>query len=295
MLSTLDIPELEIIRDCLFHSAAKIPTLITHKLVAVTNKKYLKLALNTKNIVGIVTTADLSADVPDNYGLAITKNPISILWKIHSLLGETKNYYWKDFESRISHQAQISDFACIPSENVTIGKNSVVSENVVIAERTIIGDDVFIGPNTTIGTNAFEIGNFDGAQHLIKSVGGVYIGNNSKILSNVAIARSCFPAFTVIKDNVFVDNLVHIAHDCQIEESVKIIAGSVISGRVNLHRNVMVGGNVVIANGLTVGENSRVSLGSVVIEDVPSHETVTGNFAVRHFQFIRNHKRQFSS
>ncbi|MGN1151821.1 MAG: hypothetical protein ACI4SN_06650 [Lachnospiraceae bacterium] len=51
-----------------------------------------------------------------------------------------------------------------------------------------------------------------------------------------------------------------------------------------------VGVNATISNRIQVGNHARVSLGSVVTKDVKDGQTVTGNFAIDHTDFINNLK-----
>jgi UDP-3-O-[3-hydroxymyristoyl] glucosamine N-acyltransferase len=46
--------------------------------------------------------------------------------------------------------------------------------------------------------------------------------------------------------------------------------------------NCWVGAGAVISNMLTIGQNADIKLGSVVIEDVPATQALSGNFAVSH-------------
>jgi len=107
-------------------------------------------------------------------------------------------------------------------------------------------------------------------------VGGVQIHEDVEIGRFVAIDRGSL-GDTIIRRGVRIDNLVHIAHNCDIGEHTLIVAGSVICGSVKIGRNCYIGARSVIRHRLTIGDNVIIGMGSVVTKDVPSGECWMGN------------------
>ena len=83
--------------------------------------------------------------------------------------------------------------------------------------NSIIGDNVTIGDGTKVGQSWFWF--YIRLQTMtplkIFHIGRVIIQNNVNINSNCTIDRGSFTD-TVIGENTFIDNLVHIAHNVTI-------------------------------------------------------------------------------
>ena len=120
------------------------------------------------------------------------------------------------------------------------------------------------------------------------SAGRVVLEDYVEIQHLSCVDRGVFGGETLIKKYAKIDNLVHIAHDDIIGERTHIVAGTALGGRVTIGSDSWTGINATISNGITIGDDATVSLGSVVTRDVPSDETVTGNFAIDHKKFLDN-------
>ena len=156
-----------------------------------------------------------------------------------------------------------------------IGKRSNISSGVFI-ECTILGDDVYVAPNTVIGKLGFSFTPDTGNTFLTPHIGAVTIGDGTNIGSCCTIDRGLIDN-TIIGDYVMIDNLVHIGHNCVIEDFC-ILAGQVgLSGSVKLQKNVMMGGDVSIKDNITIGENSIIAGASKVFKDFPKNSKIGGN------------------
>ena len=156
-----------------------------------------------------------------------------------------------------------------------IGKRSNISSGVFI-ECTILGDDVCVAPNTVIGKLGFSFTPDTGNTFLTPHIGAVTIGDGTNIGSCCTIDRGLIDN-TIIGDYVMIDNLVHIGHNCVIEDYC-ILAGQVgLSGSVKLQKNVMIGGDVSVKDNITIGENSIIAGASKVFKDFPKNSKIGGN------------------
>ena len=279
----------KIVRDTSFFSFGKIPTRINNRVVPVGNRNHVNdLGKYSNEIVGVICTPELVESIPRSLGCAVSKNPNEFIFKASRILLERRDYFWREFESEIHETAIIHPTAYISKYNVRIGEGANIGPNAVVEEGTSMGANCFVGPNTTIGTSAYEIVDVEGVARLMPQCGGVRIGDNVTFLSNVTVARCCFPTVTEIGDQCSFDNLVHVGHDSVLGRRVKMTACSMISGRVTLEDDVYVGPNVTVSNGLTVGRQARISLGSVVTKNVQAGATVTGYFAIDHARFLKS-------
>ena len=160
---------------------------------------------------------------------------------------------------------------------VKIGLNTIIEHNVVIFSGTKIGNNCLIRANTTIGSDGFGFErDCKGKPVKFIHLGGVHIGNNVEIGSNVAIAKGTL-SNTIIEDDVKIDNLVHVAHNCVIKKGAFVIASSVLCGGVNVGKNAWVAPNSTVSQKVNIGDKSIIGLGAVVRKDVEQGSVVVGN------------------
>ncbi|HTN46470.1 MAG TPA: hypothetical protein VL098_09000 [Flavipsychrobacter sp.] len=165
----------------------------------------------------------------------------------------------------------------VVGENVRIGNNTVVLHNTVIEDNTVIGDHCNIGTNVSIGGEGFGYEKDENGRYLvIRHVGNVEIHDYVDIGNNVCIDRGVTGS-TVIKNNVKIDNLVHISHGVTIGANSLIIAFAMLGGSSTIGENVWVAPSSAIMNQKSVGDNALVGMGAVVVKDVAAATTVAGN------------------
>lgn len=285
-----EIDGLEIVRECYFSYCGKIGTELPNSLVWLEDSKYLEHLLGQTNIAGVVCSPNLANQIDNRIGLAIAPKPRQILNKIQDKISQIKGFQWQEFPAIISQTSVIHPSAIISPTDVIIEDDVEIGPGTVIYPRTVIEKGCRIGANTTIGCESFENNNVNGLQQRFCQSGGVLIKQNASVFSNACIVRATYGGFTTIGRNTMIDNLVHIAHDVQVCDNVKIIACAEISGRVHIGANSTIGMNATILNGINIGENSNVSLGAVVTKDVANNTRVSGNFAIQHNKFLQNLK-----
>lgn len=160
---------------------------------------------------------------------------------------------------------------------VVIGEKCRIGANCVLLEGTIIGDHTSIGPNSTIGHVGFGYAREDdGSPVLIPHSGGVRIGSHVDIGANTCIDRGTLED-TVVEDDVKIDNLVHIAHNCRVERAAFVIATAILCGGVRVGPRAWVAPNASVLEQLSIGSDATVGLASTVIRDVPDGATVVGS------------------
>lgn len=193
----------------------------------------------------------------------------------------------------ISANAQIGDnvaiFAgAIIGENVSIGANTIIFANVVIYYNCVIGARCLIHSGAVIGADGFGY-QWDGEKHLkVPQIGNVIVGDDVELGANSTIDRARFGT-TVIGDGTKIDNLVHIAHNCQIGKHC-IFAGLVgVSGSVEIGNNVVAGGQSGFADHLKIGDGVKVFAKSGVMNDMPAGVICGGLPAQEYREGIREY------
>lgn len=161
-----------------------------------------------------------------------------------------------------------------------IGANTTVEAHAKIGARTIlhpqvhfgagceIGEDGEIHPHTTIGSDGFGYArDKDGRLQKLPQLGVVILGDRVEIGAGCAIDRAAFDV-TRIRSGTKLDNLVHIAHNCDIGEDGAIAAGFMIAGSSKLGKRFMTGGNSVVTDHVTVHDDVTLAGRSSVTNDV---------------------------
>jgi len=192
-------------------------------------------------------------------------------------------------------------------KNVRIGKNSFIGSNSIIESNVSIGDDCIIGSFVII-KNSLIFNNVhiqDGAKIGVKGFGFIPIKNKNmrtphigkviledgvEIGANCTIDRGSLTD-TIIGQNTFLDNQVHVAHNVKIGKNC-MIAGQVgFAGSATLGDNVAIGGQAGISGHLKIGNNVKIGGGSGVINDIPDNHQVMGYPAVPLKEFVKQRKK----
>lgn len=164
---------------------------------------------------------------------------------------------------------------CVVEADCRIGNNCRIDAGVVIRRECTLGNRVIIQANSVIGSEGF--GNArDGERWIrIPCFGGVEIGDDAEIGSNVTIDRGNFEP-TIIGEGARIDNLVQIAHNCSIGPHAAIAAQAGLAGSTIVGRGAIIAGQAGFAGHLTVGAGAFVGAQAGVSKSVEPGAKVTG-------------------
>lgn len=235
---------------------------------------------------------DVLAIVCEGYEDITTPHIISINPRLDFMRVVGTFFAEKDIPAGIHPTANIEDGAII-GQNVTIGAHCHIGPKVIVGDNTIIlpncsiygkvtiGCDCYIKPGVVIGGPGFGFEDDESGVPLhFPHTGEVIIGSHVYIGANTTIDRATIDA-TVIEDNVKIDNLVHVAHNCIIHENTLITAGAIFSGGVEVGKQSWIAPNCSIHQQTRIGEHCTVGMGSVVLKNVKDGRTVFGNPAMK--------------
>lgn len=282
-----------VVRDVDFDTLGYVTHRINKRrlLVYAGNEKFLRLALQNPFVVSVIVNDRLVGMVPDHIGCIVSTRPEYDFFDLnHKIIG-ARGYSGPEFKTKVGRNCQISAHAVIPEKNVSIGDGTVIHAGVIVHENTYIGRNCVIRSNTVVGSDGFEYKRFDSNLKYITHGGGVFIDNEVQIHSNCTIDQGLFGEPTRIGRNTCIDNLVHVAHGVDIGAGCIIAAGVVFAAAVVVGDASRIDPNSTIAHEVVLGERCYVTMGSVVASDVPAGAKVSGNFAVEHRKFVREHVR----
>jgi UDP-3-O-[3-hydroxymyristoyl] glucosamine N-acyltransferase len=151
-----------------------------------------------------------------------------------------------------------------------VGARSILHPHVFLGAGCQLGEDCEIHPHTSIGSDGFGYAvDSNGKPRKISHLGNVIIGDGVEIGSNCAIDRATLTS-TRIRSGTKLDNICHIAHNCDLGENGFFTAGFMMGGSTKIGRQFITGGNSVVTAHITVGDNVVLSGRSSVTNDVPN-------------------------
>ena len=158
---------------------------------------------------------------------------------------------------------------------VRIGSDFVAHAGVVVREQVHIGDRVVLHPGVVIGADGFGFAPSPQGAVKIPQTGTVVIEDDVEVGANTTVDRATLGA-TIIRRGAKLDNLVMIAHNCEVGAGSFLAAQVGIAGSTKLGRGVQMGGQAGAAGHLTIGDGAQVAAQSGVPSSVPAGRIVGG-------------------
>lgn len=170
-------------------------------------------------------------------------------------------------------------------ENSTIGEGCTIYPHVTLREGIRIGNRVIIHSGTVIGSDGFGYVFDEGRYYKIPQVGGVIIGDDVEIGSNVSVDRAT-TGNTVIGKGTKIDNLTQIAHNVRIGDNTIVVAQVGIGGSTEIGNYVTLAGQVGIADHTRIDSGTMIGAQSGVTGNV-SKGAYSGSPAIPHRNWLR--------
>lgn len=207
--------------------------------------------------------------------------------------------------ARIGDNVVLGPFAVIGANTIIgsgckIGAHAVVENHCLIGAKTILHPHVYIGSQTEIGTECeihshTSIGSdgygyvtnpADGTHHKVPQIGRVIIEDRVEIGANCAIDRATLTE-TRIKSGTKLDNLIHIAHNCEIGENGLITAGFAMAGSSKIGKQFITGGQSGVSDHTTITDNVTLAGRTAVLSDITEPGHYGGMPVVKAQQYLR--------
>ena len=164
---------------------------------------------------------------------------------------------------------------CVIAQNTCIGAHCILHPNVVVYHDCWLGDQVILHAGCVIGSAGFSYKKgTDGGYLSRPHIGRVVIENAVEIGANSCIDRATFGE-TRIAAGCKIDNLVHIAHNVRIEESVLLCAQVGIAGSARIGKGACFGGKAGAIDHVTIPSGTMVRAGDIYLR-----HTSNGNMII---------------
>lgn len=171
-------------------------------------------------------------------------------------------------------------------EGAIVGDDCVIHANVVIRDRCRIGNRCIIQPGAVIGSDGFGYAPDGRSYYRIPQIGIVVLEDDVEIGANTCIDRAALEV-TLIRRGTKLDNLVQIAHNCQIGEDCMIVSQVGISGSAKIGNHVTLAGQVGVAGHLSIGDNVMVGAQSGVPSSLEANAGYSGSPTMPHKEWLR--------
>ena len=249
------------------------------------NPKYTPYIYETKSSVVLVNN-DLELEHPVDCTLIRVENAYECVAKLMQMYAQmlpkktgVDSLAFVAKSATIGKDVYIGPFACI-GENVTIGDGSMIYPHVVIYDGCKIGKNVTIHAGTVIGADGFGFAPNAKGYDKIPQLGIVVIEDNVEIGANTCVDRSTMGQ-TIIRKGVKLDNLIQVAHNCEIGENTVMSAQVGMAGSTKIGAWCMVGGQAGFSGHIHVADRTMVGAQCGVIGNTKGDgETLIGSPAV---------------
>lgn len=204
----------------------------------------------------------------------------------------------------VGEDCYIGPFAYI-GEGVTVGRGSQIYSHVVVEQGAKVGEDCLIYPNVSIyhdcevgnrvilhsgsviGADGFGFAPAADGYEKIPQIGRVIIEDDVEIGANTCVDRSTMGA-TVVRHGVKLDNLVQVAHNCEVGANTVMSAQVGVAGSTKIGEWCMFGGQVGIAGHAVIGDRTLSGAQAGIAGSIrKGHVTVQGSPAIDAKTFAR--------
>lgn len=207
--------------------------------------------------------------------------------------------------AQIGEGTYVGPFAYV-GEHAVIGKGCQLYSGVVVEERATVGDDCIFYPQVSVyhdckignrvvlhsgcvvGADGFGFAPAADGYEKIPQIGIVTIEDDVEIGANTCVDRSTMGS-TYIRRGVKLDNLVQIAHNCEVGSHTVMSAQVGVAGSTKIGEWCMFGGQVGIAGHAVIGDRVMSGAQAGIAGSIrKGHVTVQGSPAIDAKNFMRS-------
>jgi UDP-3-O-[3-hydroxymyristoyl] glucosamine N-acyltransferase len=177
----------------------------------------------------------------------------------------------------ISPSAEIGPYCVIGRSEVQAGVR--LSSHVVVADNCIIGENTVIESHSTIGASGVAwVWDVETNERIIQpQIGGVVVGKNCFLGSDVSLVRGSVNENTTIGDGTVIAHGTKVGHGCAIGADNHFANNVSLAGNVTTGERCFFGSAAVVRPMITLAADTTVGAGAVVVNNVlDSHLVLMG-------------------
>ena len=161
----------------------------------------------------------------------------------------------------VGERAEISDGVqlyahVVVEENSKVGAGSILYPHVSVYHDCVVGRNVILHSGCCIGADGFGFAPTAEGYEKIPQIGNAIIEDDVEIGANSCVDRAVMGS-TYVRRGVKLDNLVQIAHNCDIGSNTVMSAQVGVAGSTKVGQWCMFGGQVGIAGHIEVADRTQ--------------------------------------
>ena len=253
------------------HTFSKIEEGKEGAITFLSNPKYTQYIYQTKASI-VLINEDVELEHPVETTLIRVKNAYECVAKLMQMYASTlpkktgvDPLAFVAKSAVIGQDVYIAPFAYV-GEGVKIGDGSCIYPHVTIYDGCQIGCNVTIHAGSVIGADGFGFAPNTEGYEKIPQLGIVVIEDNVEIGANTCIDRSTMGQ-TIIRKGVKLDNLIQVAHNCEIGENTVMSAQVGMAGSTKIGAWCMVGGQAGFSGHIKIADKTFVGAQAGVISN----------------------------
>lgn len=145
---------------------------------------------------------------------------------------------------------------CVVEENATIGADTTLYPNVSVYHDCHVGERCVLHSGCVIGADGFGFAPTADGYEKIPQTGNAIIEDDVEIGANACVDRAVMGS-TIVHRGVKIDNLVQIAHNCEVGSHTVMSAQVGVAGSAKIGEWCMFGGQVGIAGHITIADRTQ--------------------------------------
>ena len=250
---------------------AKIEEATEGAITFLSNPKYTSYIYDTKASIVLVND-DLELEHPVESTLIRVPNAYECVAKLMQMYAASlpkktgiDPLAFVSKTAEIGKDVYVGPFTYI-GEGVKIGDGTRIFPNVTIYDGCQIGKNVTIHAGAVIGADGFGFAPNTEGYEKIPQLGIVIIEDNVEIGANTCIDRSTMGE-TIIHKGVKLDNLIQVAHNCEIGENTVMSAQVGMAGSTKIGAWCMVGGQAGFSGHIKIADKTFVGAQAGVISN----------------------------
>jgi UDP-N-acetylglucosamine acyltransferase len=164
----------------------------------------------------------------------------------------------------------------IIGDDVVLGAGNAIGPYTVIMGPCTIGDGNWIGPNVCIGAPAEMRGTHHAAGWSGEPGRGLVAIGNRNVIREFTSIQAPTTGTTVIGDDCYLMDKVHIPHDCSVEDRVTVSCAVMLGGHTFLGAGSNIGLGCVVHQRIAIGRGAMLGMGSIITRHIDPYALAYG-------------------
>lgn len=189
--------------------------------------------------------------------------------------------------AKVGRGTQIYAHAVV-EERARVGENCLLYPGVSVYHDCVVGNRVILHSGCVIGADGFGFAPSAEGYEKIPQIGIVTIEDDVEIGANTCVDRSTMGS-TYVRRGVKLDNLVQIAHNCEVGSHTVMSAQVGVAGSTKIGQWCMFGGQVGIAGHAIIGDRVLTGAQAGIAGSIrKGNVTIQGSPAIDAKNFMRS-------